>query len=435
MRNVGKIGTAARMAKRRDGASTPAAAVAPAAALAAVALVALVALVAATSAFADSIFDLKGWGRDMVPVVGPTRSLAGAVVASTDPFSASILSPCAAARADRLIVTGGFVNVSTRTTNLAETKTTVGAAFPSVAVVVPFKRFSVLSGLYVEKLGSVSLASVGTLSGTGTSADSLYDFSYRREVSANSVPIFLAKDFGGRLVASGGVLVSFCDLREENLTNFRSDTYTDTKDVVDAYALGTSFAGALLADLGRLRLGALFRTGADLGGHVDRLNKSIGIWSNQDLTVRTQEAFRLGVAAQPAPWVSIEVDYDRNPWSRLELNNRALTDKMVQRWAAGLRYTGDRLWSASRYPLYLGYYRQPADWEGSTPNGTLVGEITEQVFSIGLSIPVANEAAVVTVGFETGTRASDARDDLEEKTYGVSMSISAAEKWRKEIKR
>lgn len=403
--------------------------------VAAVALAIAVALLAAAPAPADSIFDLKGWGHDVVPAVGPTRSLAGAVVASTDPFSASIISPCAAARADRLTVTGGLVNVTTKTTNLAETQTTVGAAFPSLAVVVPFKQFSLLTGLYVEKQGSVSLASEGILSGTGASADSLYDVSYRREVSAGSVPIFVAKDFGGRLVASGGVLVSFCDLREENLTNFRSDTYTDTKDVVDAYALGTGWVGALLADLGRVRLGALFRTGSDLDGHVDRLNKSIGIWSNRNLTVRTREAFRVGVQAQPLPSISVEVDYDRNPWSRIEVNKRALTDKLVERWAAGLRYTGNRLWAASKYPLYLGYYTQPADWRGATPNGTEVGDITERVFSIGLSVPVANQAATVTVGFEAGTREAEARDDLKERTYAVSLSISAAEEWHKEIKR
>jgi hypothetical protein len=401
----------------------------------ALAIAAAVALLAAGSALADSIFDVKGWGHDLLPVVGPTRALGGAVVASTDPFSASIISPCAAARADRLIVTGGVVNITTRTTNISEIQTTVGAAFPSLAVVVPFKRFSFLSGLYVEKQGSVTLASEGILSGTGASADSLYDFSYRREVSASSVPVFVAKDFGGRLVASGGFLVSFCDLREENITDFRSDTYTDTKDVVDAYALGTGWAGALLADLGRVRLGALFRTGSDLDGHVDRINKSIGIWSNQDLTVRTQEAFRVGVQAQPLRSVSIEVDYDRNPWSRIEVNKRAITDKLVERWAAGARYTGDHLWAASRYPLYLGYYRQPADWRGVTPNGIEAGDITEQVFSVGLSIPVSNQAAIVTVGFEAGTRKADARDDLKERIYAVSLSISAAEEWRKEIKR
>jgi hypothetical protein len=396
----------------------------------------LLGLVLSETVAADSIFDTQGLGRDVIPAVGQTRQLGGAVVASNDPLLASIINPCASIGARGVTISGGFAHQSTATDNFGQSKKTVSTSFPSVAVVVPLGRLSFLTGLYVEKMGGVTLAEEDTLtSGDPGGAGTLYDATYRREVSIHSVPLYFSARVGQRLVLSSGVIVSLCDLREENTIDFRSDDYVDTDDVADAYALGENFAGAIQLDLGKIRVGGIFRTGSDLNGSMDRTNKAIGIWSTEDIMVSSRGSMRVGVLANPVRAVSVELDYDRNPWSRLAMDGRTLTDKPVERWAVGLQYRGDWPWRASRYPLSLGYYRQPVDWRDSPVAGITTGEITEQVFSAGIAIPMVRDRATVALGLEFGTRKAAARSDLDETFYALCLSVSVVEAWHREVKR
>lgn len=406
----------------------------PTAVAAAAAVLMMILLPQALSA--DSLFDTFGLGRDVLPVAGPTRSLAGAVAASDDPLVASILSPCASASVKYLTITGGFVHATTTSENIGdEKKITVGSIFPSLGVVVPIGRFRLLSGIYVEKQGGITLAEVDTLRSAGTTGSGIIcDASYKREVSIHSVPIYVSAEIRRRLVLSTGVLLSFCNLREENQIDFRDDDFVDTDDVVDAYAFGENLAAAFSLDLGRLRVGGIFRTGADLDGNLQRSNTPMGIWSTKDITVSSRGAMRLGVQARPVPWISVEVDYDQNPWSRVELNGETLTDKLIERWALGVQYRGDFLWRADRYPLSLGYYRQPVDWQDAEVAGVVTGEITEQAVSLGISAPLGQDRGAVALGFEAGTRRGDAGSDLSERFYSLSLSISATEPWRRELR-
>lgn len=407
-------------------------------------LVGLAVLLPACPCVADSIFDIWGLGQDVIPVAGPTRALGGAVVANPDPIAASIANPCAAARARSLMLTGGLVHTSTSTDNLGESKTTVGSLFPSVGVVIPFGQFSILTGLYVDKMGSVNMAEADTLlpESQSSGAGVAYQASYKRETSVHSVPVFISRDLYGRLILSAGVVLAFCDVREETALDFSASGYVDTDDVMDTHATGNGFAAALLVDLGRLSLGGLYRSGPDLSGSIEKKGKFAGVWQDEDVTISSHDALKMGLRASPLTWVSVELDYDRCPWSKLTLDGEALSNKLVERWALGVSYTGNHLWRASKYPLALGYYRQPADWQDAEPVAVPTGEILEEAYSIGLSIPLAKDRAAMCFAFEAGTRAAEAQaqidgksDRLEENFYRVSLSVSAMEVWRRSIKR
>jgi hypothetical protein len=381
----------------------------------------------------DSIFDSRCIGRDIIPAVGATRSLGGAVAANPDPTSSSIANPCASARAKHLTFMVGIAHTGTTSNNFGEEKKTITTLFPSLALVVPLKRFSILTGLFLEKEGRIRLAEADTLYPTNPDEDdAVYDASYRRESSFNSVPIFVSTSVNQRLILSAGILFSFCDMREEMILNFRPTQYTDTDDIMDTFAMGHGFATAFLLDLDRfrLRVGGLFRTAADLDGKLERRNRPKDLWSTQDITISSHEAFRLGLRAEPIPSLAVEVDFDRNPWSRLKLNDHVISDRLVERWSAGIQYRGDYIWRASKYPLNLGYYSQPLDW-----GGTRAGRITEEVFSFGTSIPTGTDRAAITLTFEIGTRRAETSGDFKEKTYGLSLSISSIEPWQREIKR
>jgi hypothetical protein len=391
----------------------------------------LMTLVFAAGASSDSIFDSKGMGKKILPVAGATRALGGAVAANLDPLSTSLLNPCAAARAKHVILTAGFTHMGTRTVNLDQEKTTVTTLFPSLVVVVPAKRFALLTGMFEEREGRVTLADTASIPGPG----SIYDASYKRETSIHSVPIMVSVPVNRWLFLSAGILFSFCDMREETVIDFRSTEYQDTDDVMDTFAAGESFIGAFVLDLGRLRLGGQFRTGPGMSGSLERRNSPIGLWSTEDISLSSKNAFKVGLACEPVTWATIEGDYDRSPWSGIRLGGKALNSDKTDRWSLGIQYHGDYIWRASRYPLNFGYYREPLDWQSGRRDQINTGKITEEVFSLGTSIPMGQDRASLGLALEFGTRKAEARGDLEEKIYGISLSISAAEAWRREIKR
>jgi hypothetical protein len=358
------------------------------------------------------------------------------VVANNDPLTASMANPCAAARAQALMLTGGFAHTTTSTDNFGESKTTAGSDFPSIGVVVPFAQVSLLAGLYVDKMGSISMVETDTMpaiepEGAGT----VYEASFKRETSVHSVPILVTRQFYDRLILAAGVVLAFCDIREETALDFSASGYVDTDDVTDTHAMGEGFIGAAQADLGWLTVGGLYRTGPDLDGSLEMRGKFAGLWRTEDVVISSRDAFKVGIRARPDDWVSVEVDYDRCPWSRLALDGRDLSNKTVERWAVGVQYTGSRFWQASRYPLALGYYRQPVDWQDAEQVVVTTGEVVEEAYTIGLSVPLARDKAAMSLAFEAGSRTAAASTDLDERFYRLSLSVSTMEVWRRSIKR
>lgn len=383
------------------------------------------------NAHGDSIFDTRSFGRDIIPASGATRALGGAVVAARDPLSVSIISPFGSAVTDRITITGGFSHTTTRSEALGENKRMVTTLFPSVGITVPVKGLSFVTGLFVEKAGRLSLAETDTIYDI-----EIYDAEYRKESSIYSVPVFVSRRLHPRVVASAGVVLSFFDTRETTAIDFRDDNRYDTDDVYDMHGIGESFVAGLLLDYNRVRIGGIFRTEAELDGELEAENRFSGIHSSEDVTLKAPSAFYLGIWVAPVDQVVVEADYHQSPWSEVKLNGRRLTSRSVERWAVGIRYRGKKLWNASRYPLLAGYYRQPLDSEGPFGWGAdFTGKITEQVFSIGTSIPVAGDRGAVTLAFEVGQRKVENEPDVGETIYGFSLSVAAMEAWTKAIRR
>jgi hypothetical protein len=224
--------------------------------------------------------------------------------------------------------------------------------------------------------------------------------------------------------------VSFFDTRTKTNRDFRSDEYSDVEDVCDIYATGTSFAAGLMLDLERVSIGALYRTKSDLDGTVERSNEPIGIWSTADVSISSHESFKLALRIRPSRDFFLEVDYDKSPWEKIRIGEADVSDKAVRRLAIGAQYRGAHLWNASKYPLNAGYYRQPLDWQNE-----ITGEITEDILAVGTSIPLAGTRAFLSVSFEYGWRESEYEASLNETIYGFSVSLSAIETWRREVRR
>ena len=395
-------------------------------------LLAAVMLLAITAgAAADSVFDSQGAGRDVIPAVGQTRALGGAVLANIDPASASIISPFGAAYADKITVGAGFVHTGTTTNNLTQREKTVTTLFPSIAVVVPVRRISILTGLFVEKAGRASLTE------TVSYLDSFFDVDFRRETSIQSVPVMFSGSLTSKVVISAGALLSFLDTRESTIRDFRDTKYSDSEDVYDLSAMGESFAGGLLIDLDWFRIAGTLRTATDLDGTLECENRYTGIWSSRDIKVSSEASYSVGLFMQPVGAVAAEIDYARSPWCELSMGGRTITTEKVDRWSFGFQYRGRRIWSAHKYPLILGYYRQPLDWgpESALTGPVVPGKIIEQMFSLGTSIPIGEDRGLISFSLEYGTRQTEYGSELEEDIFGFALSISAMEAWRRELRR
>jgi hypothetical protein len=403
--------------------------------MAAAAICVIVLVAWASVGLADTVLDTQGLGEDQIPAQGPTRALAGAVAANPDPLAASIVNPCASSRVRALTLAAGFVHSRTSTDNLGTTVRTVGSSFPTVAAMIPLSRLTLLAGLYVEKQGRAGFAQTDTLpAAEGAEGGTIYDADFVRETSVYSVPLFLSTELSHRLMLAGGIIFSFLHLREETTMDFRSSDFKDTDDVADTQTMGEGFGAAFLLDLGKFSAGGLYRNATDLDGSIERTNTTLGLWSSKDVSIASHEAFRVGLRVRPVPAFSFEADYDRTPWSRLRLDGRALSDRLIERWSIGAQYRGEYLWRASKYPLSIGFYRQPGDWKGGVEGLVDVGDITERVYSVGLSIPLAQQRAALDVAFEVGSRESAARSDLKDTFFNVSVSIAAIEPWTRQMK-
>ncbi len=377
----------------------------------------------ASEAAADSIFDSHGLGRDLIPATGSTRALGGATLATEDKTSSSLLSPFAAAYADRIIVTGGFAHISTNSTYLNGQEQTITTTFPSLSIVIPFKGVSILTGLFEEKLANLKLTATDT-----TYSHEIYTVKQTRQSSIHSVPILLSAKLGKGLVVSGGPIFSFFDIRTETSTDFASGDLKDTQDIYDMSADGSTLGIGLLAASDRFRFAIFLRTGANLEGEMECENRYAGIYSTRHFKLSSSKSISMGLKGKPVPWLAVEVDYHQSPWSEARLDTLPITASALERWAVGITYTGPHLGIASRYPLLAGYYRQPVDWHDPGDR------IYEQTFSIGTIVPIGKDRASLSLSIEVGRR-EDSDASLKEKFVGFSCSISAKEVWRREVKR
>jgi hypothetical protein len=386
-------------------------------------LIVLIAIAMTSSARGDSIFDARGVGRDVIPVAGATRAMGGAALATDIPLDCAVTNPFASALSGRVTITAGFAHTGTRTDDLGKDKHNISTLFPTIAGIIPYKSVAFMTGLYLEKEGRLEFAL------TDSAYGDLYDFRYRREVSIHSVPLYVTMRLHPRLVASAGILFSALDIRETHTVDFRSSERTDTEDAIDISASGRALAAGLLVDLGIVRAAAMFRGKTNLDGALERESRYADVWSTEDVSMASEGSYRVGARFRPHPSFAFEIDYEKSPWSGVKLDGKSIAGHEVYRWSFGMEYRGPSLWDAAKYPVLAGYYRQPLDWDSH-----LTGEIVEQVLSLGTSIPLAEDKAAIGMALEFGRREAEGRGDLKETFVGLSISVSAIEAWRREVK-
>ena len=383
----------------------------------------LILILMTSVSWGDSVFNVRGGGTDIIPVSGATRAMGGATLASLNPIDCTGLNPFGSVAAEGVTLTAGIAHLRTRTDNLGERDNTIETLFPTFTAIIPLKGVALLTGLNVEKEGRI------TFSSTGMAYDSTYTYSYRREVSAQSVPLYVSARLHRRVVASAGILFSFLDIRETHRMDFASEDRTGTNDAIDLSASGRAFGGGLLVDLGPLRVAGTYRSKMDLDGSVERDSRYAGVWQTKDLGFACEESYGLGARIAPHPHFALEVDYQKSPWSKIRLDDRSIAGHAVYRWSVGMEYSGKLLWNAAKFPVMAGYHRQPLDWDDP-----MTGQITEQVFSVGTSIELAEGSAAVAVSLELGRRETEELSDLNETFYGLTISVSAIEAWRREVR-
>jgi len=388
-------------------------------------------LLATPCARADSVFDLRTMGTDVIPVTGRARPLAGAVAADPDPISAYITSPAASAFAQEVRISVGLVHFGT-SSNYRDTLAAAGrqdissatTTFPALSVTIPLHVLNLYTGYFVEKNGRAGLTVNDSAYG-----DIQFDAIYEKETSIFSVPIFISAAYRERFAVSGGVIFSYLDSRESRVIDFLPSGHEDADDAIDMYANGTAWALGALLDYDFVRVGGSVRTGYEMSGSEELSSDIAGQWHSSGVTVKSPSSFKVG-AALVARTLTVEFDYERSPWSKLRLNGEYLSVNTITRYALGITYRGRHLWNAVKYPLLVGVYTQPLDRRSDR-----VAETTETGYSAGTAFAIAGGRASIGLGLEYLRRDRDGDSDLRERAFGFHISISVHEAWRREIKR
>lgn len=404
--------------------------------------IAMLAALAALAA-ADSVYDLNTLGRDVIPSTGIGHLMGGASIANIDAASSYITSPAASALTDKVVVTVGVVHHSTRSSYTEQALAALGSTyeyelagddpkeltsatteFPVISVIIPLRVVNIFTGYFVEKMGRAQLAADGIAYG-----NTPFKALYSKESSVFSVPLFVSAEYKKRLAVSGGVMFSYLDSREKREVDFVSDSYSDITDVVDMYATGTSWAFSALFDYDYVRVGGSFRTKSNMSGSEEYSTELSKIWKSRDVDITAPGCFKVGASIVTRPF-TVEVDYETSPWSKLKLGGNYISVNQISRYSMGVAYTGRRFWNAQKYPIMLGYYRQPLDRRTED-----AAETIENGFLAGTALDIADGRATVVLGLEYITRETGGVPELREEVFGLYISVSVQEAWHRAIKR
>ncbi len=404
--------------------------------------IAMLAALAAPAA-SDSVYDLNMLGRDVIPSTGIGHLMGGASIANPDVGSVYLTSPAASAFADKVIVTVGVVHYSTSSSYTEQALGALGSKyvyedasgearkltsattrFPVVSIIVPLRVVSLFTGYFVEKMGRAQLEADGLAYGNMP-----FTAKYSKESSVFSVPLFVSAAYKKRLAVSGGVMFSYLDSRGKREVDFVSDLNSDITDVVDTYATGTSWAFGALLDYDYVRVGGCIRTKSDMSGNEERSTELSDIWKTRAVDIAAPGCFKIGASIVTKP-LTVEFDYETSPWSKLKLGEDYISVNEIDRYSLGLAYTGRDIWNAEKYPLMLGYYRQPLDRSSEEASETI-----ENGFLAGTTLEIAGGRAAVVLGLEYITRRTDGAPELSEEAYGLYLSVTVREAWRRAIKR
>ena len=170
----------------------------------------------------------------------------------------------------------------------------------------------------------------------------------------------------------------------------------------------------------------MLRSDVDLDGAVERESRYADVWQTLDVGFESGSSYKFGARFIPHSDLAVEVDYEKLPWSGIAVDDEPIEERDVYRWSGGIEYTGPFLWDTQKYPLMAGYHREPLGWRSP-----LTGEIVERVFAVGTSIHMVQGRAAVALALEYGQRRSDRQGDLDENFYGLSLSVTAMEAWRR----
>jgi len=397
----------------------------------------------ATAVAADSVYDLNTLGKDVIPSTGIGHLMAGASIANTDVASSYITSPAVSALADKVVVAVGVVHHSNSSSYTERSLAALGSTyeyegagtdpkslssatteFPVVSVIIPIKVVNLFSGYFVEKMGRAQLAAEGIAYGNAP-----FSGLYTKESSVFSIPLFVSAEYKRRLAVSGGIMFSYLDSREKREIEFVSDSYSDLIDVVDMYATGTSWAFGALLDYDYVRVGGSFRTGSNMSGSEELSTDETGVWKSRDVDIAAPGCFKVGASIVTRPF-TVEFDYETSPWSKLKMDDDYISVNKIYRYSMGIAYTGRNIWNAEKYPLMLGFYRQPLDQRTED-----AAETMENGFLAGTTLDIANGRAAVILGLEYITRKTDGVPELHEEAFGFYISVAVQEAWRRGIKR
>lgn len=259
-----------------------------------------------------------------------------------------------------------------------------------------------------------------------TNPDSVNGISYQErflkkgQLSVGNVEI--AKRIGKIAGVGFGLNVLFGSSDEVWLTNFSDTLYKDTKDSLNSYYFGYSYALGFVLDLHPLS----FVFGYSLPISCKKETRSLSYF-RKDTTLGTYELvypslYSLGGNLSVRKDLDILITARYRDWSNFKYDGAKEEDFLdVLSYSIGLEYKRIRGYKEKEFPLRVGYFSKPWYFKDSYNQ-----RISDNGITFGTSIPVLKKGGYLDVAFALGRRKTV---ELEERFYSLQVGFNFYERW------
>jgi hypothetical protein len=395
-------------------------------------LVLLAALALASSAAAESLWEMALPGEPMIPLDAHSLALGGATHARWDFKSGLPENPAQLAGLDGVTFSTVIQLRRAQRDIAGETWDETRQDFPGFQV-----SATLPGGLSLGAGYRAALRARGSFRETRYLEDFSYDLHYDQEGTLNRFPIDLALDLGSQLRLGAGLTLHRGKLEQEWIFDFPSDPfadsdfeYQDRRVRRQAEWRGTSpILGLQARPLDRLGASFYWEGEASLSGEERIETAGEDDVETRMLAGRMPARWAAGLAWRLRPQILLSAQWDHEDWSQYEspLPIEDLYD--VDRYSLGLEWTRKPERSDRRrhysYPLRLGLRlgNQPR------PDPLGGGKVEERLIALGTGIAVQEGRGAVDLTLYWQQYNVD--DGEGETRWGLALGLRTSEIWKK----
>jgi hypothetical protein len=378
----------------------------------------------ATSAGAQSLYSLRGWGEPHLPSRAGARAL-GAAEAAGSPATLSG-NPANLSQATSATFYGTYATEWLRTEEEVEGGTLERAGYSgtisNICLIWPMGPVTFGTGFLVGRRAGGKIEQRAETS-TGES----YLQTFEADGNLLRVPALLAASWKG-IEIGAGLDVLLLNAKRRWTNDFTDvDGFVTSSDLVRTSQWGVSWRGGVRVPiLRRLHVGGWVSVPDELSGtrtfeNLDPTGELDDV--ETDSTAEVAPAAAVGFELRLFTRVRIVGDWAREFWKDVAQPDGISTFVDVDRYAGGFEWAASG-WGGPRWPLRLGYRTEnlhTLDADGS--------DVREHFVTAGSGFTVGDGRGAIDWFIEYGQRGERHQSEFFEEIWRVGISLTGSETW------